>query len=152
MDKHDEAFTLMLRFGRAMAKYVLVDRKPFDFGIGMELYPVEIHLLSVVHTLDGVGVTELAREFDVTKGAISQQVSRLVDKGLLTKERDPENKSRVIIAVTELGRRASEEHKGFHQIHDRAFLDYLAALDPESRAAVEGVADQLHCWMDNYLK
>ena len=88
----------------------MVERRAFDFGIGIELYPSEIHTLSTVDQLGGCGVTELARESGVTKGATSQLVSKLVKKGLMVKEPDPENGSKVILRLTELGKRASDNH------------------------------------------
>lgn len=152
MRTFEEMFPVLQELGRAMAKYALVDRKPFDFGVGMELFPVEIHLVSTVHALGGAGVTELAEEFGVTKGAVSQQVAKLEKKGLLSKTRDPENRARVIVAVTELGRTASENHIRFHQEHDSRFLEYLGGLDDGDFDAVADLAGWMNRWMDGYLK
>lgn len=151
MRTFEEMLPVLQAMGRAMAKYAMIDHKPFDFGVGMQLFPVEIHMVSTVHRLGGAGVTELAEEFGVTKGAVSQQVTKLVRKGLLTKKRDPDNGAKVIVAVTDLGRAASENHFRFHQEHDHVFLDYLAGLDETDFKAVEDMAGQMNRWMDGYL-
>lgn len=151
MRTFDELTPVLRKLGRALAKYAIIDRKPYDFGAGMDLYPAEIHMLTAVDMLDGAGVTELARESGVTKGAVSQQVAKLVDKGLLAKRADPENKSRVIVTVTDAGRKASRNHLEFHKQHDKAFLDYLSRLDHESYEAVAEMAEEMERWMDRYL-
>ncbi|MCJ2163347.1 MULTISPECIES: MarR family winged helix-turn-helix transcriptional regulator [unclassified Pseudodesulfovibrio] len=148
-----EEMTPVLRdLGRAMAKYALVERKAFDFGIGVELFPAEIHMITAVDMRDGAGVTELAEEFGITKGAVSQLVAKLVKKGFLVKESDPENGSRVVIRTTELGHAASENHIAFHRDHDRVFLKYVAQLDEASYEIVRTMSRQMNLWMDNYLK
>eukprot|EP00828_Plagiopyla_frontata_P030162 TRINITY_DN3919_c0_g1_i1.p1 TRINITY_DN3919_c0_g1~~TRINITY_DN3919_c0_g1_i1.p1 ORF type:complete len:225 (-),score=43.37 TRINITY_DN3919_c0_g1_i1:92-766(-) len=152
MRTFDEMTPVLRKLSRAMAKYAVIDRKPYDFGTGMDLYPAEIHMLTTVDMLGGAGVTELAREFGVTKGAVSQQVAKLVDKGLLAKQSDPENKARVVVTVTSVGRKASLNHLEFHKRHDKAFLDYLSRLDRESYEAVSEMAEEMDRWMDRYLQ
>ena len=143
---------VLQKLGRAMAKYTVVDRKPHDFGIGLDLFPAEIHMITTVDRMDGAGVTDLAAEFGVTKGAVSQQVAKLVKKGLLAKDRDPDNGSRVIVSATELGKQASRNHLEFHRRHDRRFLEYIGGLDAASYATVAEMAEQLDFWMDSYLE
>ena len=151
MRTFDELTPVLRKLSRALAKYAVIDRKPYDFGTGMELYPAEIHMLTTVDMLGGAGVTELARESGVTKGAVSQQVAKLVDKGLLAKRADPENKVRVIVTVTAAGRQASQNHLEFHKRHDKVFLEYLSGLDRESYRAVCEMAEEMERWMDRYL-
>jgi len=147
-----EAMLPVLRqLGRGMAKYASIERRPFDFGVGMPLYPGEIHMVSTVDMLDSPGVTQLAKEFGVTKGAVSQMIGKLVDKGLLRKETDLENRSRVVVSLTDLGKRANENHMAFHKEHDRAFFDYLAGLDDASFKLVEELGERINLWMDGYL-
>ncbi len=152
MRTFDDISPVLRQLGRAMTKYAMIDRKPYDFGVGVNLYPAEIHMITAVARMDGVGVTDLAREVGVTKGAVSQQVAKLVEKGFLAKQPDPENNSRVRITVTDQGRKASECHCDFHREHDRVFLDYLASLDEVSFSTVAGMADEMNSWMDRYLK
>lgn len=150
MRSFEELLPVFMLFGRAMVKYAVIDRRPHDFGAGGELYPSEIHMVSAVAGRGPVGVTELARDLGVTKGAVSQVVSKLVAKGLLVKEPDPENRARVAVRATELGRAAGDNHLAFHRDHDRAFLEYLAGLDPDAYATVERLALEMNRWMDGY--
>ena len=71
----EEMMPVLQAMGRSMAKYAMIDRKPYDFGVGMDLYPVEIHMITTVERKGGAGVTELAKAFGVTKGAVSYRKS-----------------------------------------------------------------------------
>ena len=143
---------VLRQWSRAMTKFSLVNRKAFDFGVGMKLYPAEIHMVTTVDMFGQVGVTELAEEFGTTKGAASQLVGKLVGKGLLIKDTDPDNRSRVIIRTTELGQKASKNHLDFHKEHDKEFLAYLGTLDDDSYETVSRLGKEMNCWMDRYLK
>ncbi|WP_321404826.1 MarR family transcriptional regulator [Maridesulfovibrio sp.] len=148
----EEIIPHMREIGRVLVKYNMVERRAFDFGIGIELYPSEIHTLSTVDQLGGCGVTELARESGVTKGATSQLVSKLVKKGLMVKKPDPENGSKVILRLTELGKRASDNHYKFHLSHDRAFINFLQEMTEEELLVFDEICSKMNEWMDNYLK
>jgi len=143
---------VLRQFSHAMTKHSIVDKRSFDFGVGMELYPAEIHMVTTVDMHEESGVTELAEELGTTKGAVSQLVGKLVKKGLLMKETDPGHGSRVIIRTTELGKRASKNHLAFHREHDRVFLEYMGQLDDASYETICALGEQMNLWMDNYLK
>lgn len=148
----DEIIPRMCGLGRVLSKYTMIERKAFDFGVEMKLYPSEVHTLSTVERLGGCGITELAQESGVTKGAASQLVSKLVGKGLLVKESDPQNGSRVIIRTTDTGKIASDRHFKFHMEHDSVFLEYLQSLNDEELRMFDDICSQMNDWMDNYLK
>ncbi|WP_419784056.1 MarR family winged helix-turn-helix transcriptional regulator [Maridesulfovibrio sp.] len=148
----EEIIPHMRELGRVLVKYNMVERRAFDFGIGIKLYPSEIHTLSAVDQLGGCGITELARESGITKGAASQLVSKLVKKGLMVKEPDPQNGSKVVLRLTELGKKASVNHYNFHLDHDRAFIDYLRAMPEEELHMFDEICSKMNEWMDNYLK
>lgn len=152
MRTFDELLPVFSSFGQALAKYVRVEKCAFDFGVGQPLFPSEIHMISAVQSLGQAGVTELADALEITKGAVSQVIAKLEKKGMLVKEQDPGNKARVVVRTTELGRRADECHKRFHQEHDRVFLQYLSELDEDSYAVVRDMGQRMNLWMDNYLK
>jgi DNA-binding MarR family transcriptional regulator len=151
MRSFEELFSMLNLFGSALNKYSVVNGHTADFGVGVDLHPSEIHMISRVDCRDGVGVTELADDIGITKGAVSQMVTRLAQKGLLVKDPDPENRAKVVIRTTDAGHTASENHQAFHRTHDKVFLDYLAGLNDEDYARVREVGEQLNRWMDEYM-
>ena len=138
--------------GRFMEKYVQISKQPVDFGTGEDLYPSEIHTLAVVCSHGSLGVTDLARATGVTKGAVSQLLSRLEDKGLVSRTQDPDNRSRIIIAPTDKGMAAQAGHMAFHREHDKEFLAFIASLPDEDYRVFQTLCIRLNQWMDTYLE
>lgn len=139
-----------LALGAVLDKYARVSKLPKDFGVGMPVYPAEIHALAAICRQGAMGVTELARLAGVTKGAASQLVSRLEGKGLVRKAPDPDNDSRIVLRPTPLGEQAQAAHLRFHQEHDREFLDRLGSLGPEEYRTFARICRWMVQWMDNY--
>lgn len=152
MRTYEDITPLMKSLGHALYKYTVIDRKDFDFGVGVNLFPAEIHMLEAINCRNGVGVTELAEEFGVTKGAISQLINKLVKKKLVVKEPASDHKSRVVIRTTPKGKTACQNHREFHREHNKMFTHYLEQLDDKSFNTVVELTNQLNLWMDNYLK
>lgn len=131
--------------------YSQIEQCAIDFGVGTNLHSAEIHMISTVHRMGGASITELAQETGVTKGAVSMLVKKLTHKGMLQKEEDPENRSRIIVSTTGLGAKASEGHQRYHADHDQEFLDYLKSLDDHSFKAVAEFGKQMGIWLEQYL-
>lgn len=102
-------------FERAFHKYAAYENQPRDFGIGFPLTQSEIHAVVVVCENEGISLGELAKRRGVTKGAMSQLVSRLVKKGLVVKETAEHSASYVALTSTELGRKAYDNHALAHK-------------------------------------
>lgn len=86
---------------------------PRDYGTGYLMTEVEAHTLGFISDSYGITATELARETNRTKGAISQLISRLESKGLVERVNDPENKRVYRLYLTEEGQRACSIHRAY---------------------------------------
>lgn len=82
-----------------------------DYGEGIPLTMIEAHTLTYIEENPGTTITELARYWGKTKGALSQTVSRLTDKGLVDKTKTADNAKNVRLYATETGIRLSKAHK-----------------------------------------
>jgi DNA-binding MarR family transcriptional regulator len=72
-------------FLKILHLYSVISRKPKDYGTGDLLYFNEIHTISMIAKNREVNVTRLAEIMGVTKGAISQTITKLADKNLITR-------------------------------------------------------------------
>ncbi|WP_417564000.1 MarR family winged helix-turn-helix transcriptional regulator [Microbacterium sp.] len=89
---------------------------------------------------DGMSLTELADAARVTLGSMSQTVRRLQELGHVTKSRDPEDRRRVLFALTTAGRRAVTASRR----HRRDWLNgRIAALTADERAVIAAAAPLL---------
>ena len=138
----------LLRF---LNKYGQVEKKSLVFA-GVNLHPVEIHTLCFIDKRGGSFVSEIARETGVTRGAVSQVVSKLEKKGLVEKVQDTANKSRLILQATDKGKECSLDHETMHKNMDDALFSYLQSLDADHLALIEELYRKMDCWMDNYLE
>lgn len=145
-DMKKELFLLTSTLNR----YTQVNKKPMDFGVGVDIYPSEIHTVQRLCESGPMGVTELAELSGVTKGAMSQLVGKLVRKGLVYRETDETNQSKLRIIPTELGEKAQEGHMRFHEEHDKEFLNYIGSLTKEEYAFFTQLCQQMAMWLEKY--
>ena len=68
----------------------------------------EMTLVKIIKEQPNIHVTAIAEKLGITKGAVSQMAKKLERKGVLWKEKDEENQSRVFLRLTEKGERYLE--------------------------------------------
>jgi DNA-binding MarR family transcriptional regulator len=120
-----------------------VDKRVRNYGTDVPVFNAEIHMVSVIAENPGIHVSGLASHFDITKGAVSETVAKLVKKGLIRKEADANNLSRLLLFTTEKGETAHISHMRYHamveemtkrilsdmpSIHTKAISDFLHEL------------------------
>lgn len=134
---------LIERLSRVIDKILYLEKSQvFEVG-GVRLYPSEVHLVLYLAKRPGANATTLADHFGVTKGAISQTLTRLQKKGVITKERDRSRRNELILGFTELGRRAVERFNRLELALIRRHDQLFDELTPEQRQVVAGVLDSL---------
>lgn len=100
------------------------------------MYPSEVHVMLVIETEIDTNATEIARLLGVTKGALSQTLTRLENKGIILKTKDPFNKNELTLSLTDLGQKAFKHcqtsQAAFSKAHDR----YLAKLNSKEKEVI----------------
>ena len=103
----------------------------------VKLHPSEIHVLLLVEAGQGTNVTRMADRLGITKGAVSQTLTRLERKGLLTKERNPQARNELTLSFTPLGRRAARRARRI-QDEVQGHLDaYLSSIGTRERNTIQ---------------
>ena len=74
-----------------------------DYGTGEKMHTVEVHILSWIAENPGISVTDVALAWNRTKGAVSQIIRKLEEKGMVERKNPPDNKKTVCLYVTEKG-------------------------------------------------
>ncbi len=82
----------------------------------------------------------LASSSMVTSGAITNRIDRLVARGLVTRETDPENRRTVRIGLTTQGRRLVDDVLPLHVANEAHLLE---PLDPAEQKALAGLLRKL---------
>ena len=98
-------------FNRIFMKYDYMEKKPVEIEAGEKLYASEIHTIEAVGKDNGHTVTGLSEYFMITKGAVSQIISKLYKKGYIEKTTLKGNEKEIILKLTEKGWKAFDYHE-----------------------------------------
>ena len=101
---------LVFKFAIMYADYL---SEKHDYGTGELINMVEVHTLTAIEETPGITVTELAKYWNRTKGAISQTVTKLANKGYVSKRKHPTNAKNVLLFATQKGKKLSYAHKAY---------------------------------------
>ncbi|MGD9890132.1 MAG: MarR family winged helix-turn-helix transcriptional regulator [Dehalococcoidia bacterium] len=88
----------------------------------------QLRILFRVRQEPGIGVKELAQAFDVSTSNVTQQVDKLVTRGLLARAERPADRRQVSLTVTEEGSQVAGEIS----LATRGYLrEQLARMEPD---------------------
>jgi len=113
---------------RILNKYVENQKRPRKYGLDEMLYPAEIHMIMLIGNNKSSGVMALAKKAGITKGAVSQMVKRLENKGLIKKSVHPNNAKMIVLNLTNKGNVAYYYHKRLHEKMDKALYEFMDGL------------------------
>ncbi|MGS0764620.1 MarR family winged helix-turn-helix transcriptional regulator [Syntrophomonas curvata] len=147
-NKNRISYTLL----RVVWKLFEVDKKTRNYGTDEQLFEAEIHMIKSIKENEGVHVTGLAELLEVTKGAVSQIVMRLEKKGMVIKDKDDNNQSRLVLRLTPKGETAYVNHEKLHQEFDDLVSAILKEASRENIAFLTDFLDLLEDKIDDYKK
>ncbi|MCD6346264.1 MAG: winged helix-turn-helix transcriptional regulator [Bacteroidales bacterium] len=122
---------------RVLNKALANQRKPQRYGLEDMLYPAEMHMVMLIGQNPASGVTELAAKAGTTKGAVSQMIQRLVNKGLICKSSSPASGRRVFLELTNRGKVAFYSHERLHEESDRGLILFIERLHRDQVKVLE---------------
>lgn len=124
--------------------------KPIDYGTGELYHTREIHMLSYIADHPGISPSEAARHWNQTRGAISQMLRKLTDRGLIRTVPDENDRRSSALYVTPKGELLDHKHKEYDTMIIEKYLDLLRSLysDEEIQLAYR----VLNSWVDIFLK
>ena len=133
MDKKRRVITDIAQYvTKIKNKLNKLEKKSVDFGTGEKLYASELHTIEAIGEKYGNTVTELCNLFGTTKGAVSQIISKLEKKQLISKKRNTDYAKEINISLTEKGWVIFKSHKKLHKIMDVEFLSFMKTI-PEDQ-------------------
>ena len=106
----------------AYHNYMYTDR---EYVKGHKLYLREIHFLLCIGTQKNLTMSEIASKMNVTQGAATQIAGRLIKKGLIRKDKHPEDKRYTVISLTVEGTKAYEEYLEYDNLRNKELSDCL---------------------------
>lgn len=135
---------------RVIVKFNGIDKKTRYYGTDTPLFSSEINMIRIIKENEGISVTGIAEKLDVTKGAVSQIISKLNSKGLIKKETDLYNQSKLMIKLTPKGEIAEMNHEAFHNKFDELIENVLESSTEESRMFLKEFLNALETKIDTF--
>lgn len=150
IDKTQTVAELMMYFYRVVNKVNELEKMPYDFGVGEKLYPSEIHTIQAIGHNSGINVTSLAQKLGITKGGVSQMISKLKKRGFINKVRSMDNDKEVLLILTGKGQKAFNGHEKFHYDMYMDFINYMNDISSEQIDMFKAVLGKVDFYVDQY--
>jgi DNA-binding MarR family transcriptional regulator len=114
MNNHERFARLLDLLDKAMNRLASEHMAPHTFGTGVSLHRAEIHTIQAIGENEGINLTRLAGLMKVTKGAISQTISKLKEKKLVRKTYKDDNAKEIELYLTTKGKVGFKNHSSMH--------------------------------------
>ena len=98
---------------------------PIDYGTGEKFNSVEVHTLSYIADYPGISASEIARDWNRTKGAVSQIIKKLSSRGLIERQKKEGNDKTVCLYVTKTGEELDKAHRAYDTRNYERFLKLM---------------------------
>lgn len=98
-------------FVNMINRYNSLEQLDITFIPRVKISHADVHLLDVMWKNPYKKASQLAEIFGVTKGAVSQQIKKLVKRDLINRVQYDDNCKEVFIELTDLGKEAVNNHK-----------------------------------------
>lgn len=135
--------SLSARVSRVINQFLFLEKRSVFTHRSVTLHPSEIHLMGALMRDADANVTAMAETLGITKGAVSQTISRLVKKDMVTKTRDPHNKNELKVRFTASGRKAIEAFAKSRAEANGRYEAYLDSLSDAERQTIRAFLTQV---------
>ena len=125
----------------SISKITFLDRRRVVVYEKTKLFPSEIHLLLFIYAGSDKNLTKIAEHIGLTKGAISQTLSRLQKKGIVKKEPDTNKKNELHILFTNKGEKLMKHVIKLKSSLSSEYLNYIKTLSDEKKQAISDFLD-----------
>jgi len=126
---------------RIIHKYIRNEDIKRSYGTESLLTRKEIHTIEYIGENPGINLKSLSEIQGVTKGAASQMVSRLVEKGYVQRKESLSSGAEISLYLTDKGKAAFKGHLEYHYQIGKAWRELL---DNMSENAIDEMRKFLH--------
>lgn len=127
----------------SISMITFIEKKRILLSDDLRLYPSEIHLILFIYLEQDRNITEIAHRLGLTKGAVSQTLSRLHQKGILTKKTDPYNKNELHVEFTAKGKKLLRQIMSMREKITKKLLEYIGSASAHDKQVIFRFIDEL---------
>ena len=131
--KTNEQARFIARVGRKLKDHIFSIQSGLESGCasckGNELSMAQVQMVMAVQSEDGLTISHLAKKLKVAPPSASCMVDRLVEKGVLLRERSEQDRRKVVVRLSAKAAVHAERMEGRVLA---AFLDLVEKVGPET--------------------
>ncbi len=125
---------------RLISLYNSTQKKPHTYSGGLVLFPAQAHMLEMIGVSEGITQSEIAEEYLLTKGAVSQVVSFLARNGLIERKPSPKGGRSEGLFLSPRGEELLGEHRMLHGEMLAEVTRLAEGLPPDSLEILSQIA------------
>lgn len=133
-----------------ITQFTKLEKRTSNYGTDVSIYRAEIHAVFMIHEHEGIHVTGLAEQLGFTKSSVSELLVKLEKKGLIKKDQDAFNQSKLSIRLTDKGKLAHKHHMAYHAELDAFLAATLSSCSEENRKFLENFLVELQLGFSQY--
>jgi len=152
METKNDLIMATIRQLRSVAmKITRAEELPIPVEEGLSITTREAHTIEAVGRHPQMNVTEVANASGITKSAASQMVSKLCDKGFLSKKQAPHSNKEYQLTLSPLGEKAFEAHERLHGDGRELLMNRLSGFSFSQIAIISVLLETIEEVMDKRL-
>lgn len=133
---------LMNSFFDLLCSVERIQKKPKEYN-GYLLYHSEINLIEAISHNPNSNLSKLSEILKITKGAITQLNSKLLQKKLVEQYTLRRNKKEKYFRLTKEGISVKEKHQEYHKESNSRLCNYMRSLSEEESRTIFTFMDTL---------
>ncbi len=119
---HQGLIEKLLRYANT---YTNLYNQPIECGFPVSLSPSQLQTLEYVLSGENQKMAQIAARLGITRGTFSKNVSKLLEKGILIKEKRAGNQKDVFVRVSPLGR---EIYEGYSRYMETTWYQHMVSI------------------------
>ena len=122
-----------------------VEEKALDNKLTEGLTITEVHTMIAVGLYESNPMSTVAIRLGVTLATLTTAINKLVRKGFIVRERDSEDRRKVLIRLTKRGRQVYRVH---HMFHNKMLSEALADLSDQEEQVLSSSLEKVKAFFD----
>ena len=112
----------------------------------------ETHCIDYIGKTDLPNVTKIAKNMQMTRGAISKMTKKMLAKGLIEKYTLESNKKEVYFKLTESGMELYKEHEKRHKLWEQRDSQFLEQYSSEEVAIITKFMQEFNRYLEGQIE
>lgn len=125
----------------------LTDSKLFD-----SFSNSEVHVVDIIGSKIDVNGIKLAKDLDMTRGAISKIIAKLKDKGAVETYQKKDNKKEIYYNLTDYGQEIYNSHKKAHMDWEKREKEFFKEIKLNELEIVDEFLIKYNTYLDKLIK